>query len=144
MPFLSDKDIADLNFGIDQKVDFIAASFVRSAQDVLDIRKILESREANIDIIAKIESQAGVDHLDEIIKVADGVMVARGDLGVEIPAEEVPLVQKRIIQECNKAGKVVIIATQMLDSMINNPRPTRAEVSDVANAVLDGADEDNR
>lgn len=140
MPFLSDKDIADLNFGIDQKVDFIAASFVRSAQDVLDIRKILESREANIDIIAKIESQAGVDNLDEIIKVADGVMVARGDLGVEIPAEEVPLVQKRIIQECNKAGKVVIIATQMLDSMINNPRPTRAEVSDVANAVLDGAD----
>ena len=140
LPFLSDKDIADINFGIDEKVDFIAASFVRSAQDVLDIRRILESRDANIDIIAKIESQAGVDNLDEIIKVADGVMVARGDLGVEIPAEEVPLVQKRIIQECNKAGKVVIIATQMLDSMINNPRPTRAEVSDVANAIFDGAD----
>ncbi|MEQ8200654.1 MAG: pyruvate kinase [Syntrophomonadaceae bacterium] len=140
LPFLSDKEVADINFGIDEQVDFIAASFVRSAQDVLDIRRILESRDANIDIIAKIESQAGVDNLDEIIKVADGVMVARGDLGVEIPAEEVPLVQKRIIQKCNKVGKVVIIATQMLDSMINNPRPTRAEVSDVANAIFDGAD----
>jgi pyruvate kinase len=140
MPFLSEKDIADINFGIDQELDFIAASFVRNAQDVLDIRRILEARNANIDIIAKIESQGGVDNLDDIIKVVDGVMVARGDLGVEIPAEEVPLVQKKIIKKCNLAGKVVIIATQMLDSMINNPRPTRAEVSDVANAIFDGAD----
>lgn len=140
MPFLSDKDIADINFGIDEELDFIAASFVRNAQDVLEIRRILEARDAQIDIIAKIESQGGVDNLDDIIKVADGVMVARGDLGVEIPAEEVPLVQKKIIEKCNLAGKVVIIATQMLDSMINNPRPTRAEVSDVANAIFDGAD----
>ncbi len=140
MPFLSEKDIADIHFGIDEELDFIAASFVRNAQDVWDIRRILESRDAHIDIIAKIESQGGVDNLDDIIKVADGVMVARGDLGVEIPAEEVPLVQKTIIKKCNLAGKVVIIATQMLDSMINNPRPTRAEVSDVANAIFDGAD----
>jgi pyruvate kinase len=140
MPFLSEKDIADINFGIDEELDFIAASFVRNAQDVLEIRRILEGREAHIDIIAKIESQGGVDNLDDIIKVADGVMVARGDLGVEIPAEEVPLVQKKIIEKCNLSGKVVIIATQMLDSMINNPRPTRAEVSDVANAIFDGAD----
>ncbi|MDD3365023.1 MAG: pyruvate kinase [Syntrophomonas sp.] len=140
MCFLSEKDVADIHFGIDEGLDFIAASFVRNAQDVWDIRRILESRDAHIDIIAKIESQGGVDNLDEIIKVADGVMVARGDLGVEIPAEEVPLVQKIIIEKCNLAGKVVIIATQMLDSMINNPRPTRAEVSDVANAIFDGAD----
>lgn len=140
MPFLSEKDIADINFGIDEELDFIAASFVRNAQDVLEIRRILEARDAHIDVIAKIESQDGVDNLDDIIKVADGVMVARGDLGVEIPAEEVPLVQKKIIKKCNLAGKVVIIATQMLDSMINNPRPTRAEVSDVANAIFDGAD----
>lgn len=140
MPFLSPKDIEDINFGIDQEVDFIAASFVRSAEDVLEIRRILESREADIDIIAKIESQGGVDNLEDIIKVTDGVMVARGDLGVEIPAEEVPLVQKTVVEKCNYAGKVVIIATQMLDSMINNPRPTRAEVSDVANAIFDGAD----
>jgi len=140
MPFLSKKDIADIKFGIDEEVDFIAASFVRTPQDVLEIRRILEARDASIDIIAKIESQGGVDNLDDIIKVADGIMVARGDLGVEIPAEEVPLVQKKIIEKCNLAGKVVIIATQMLDSMINNPRPTRAEVSDVANAIFDGAD----
>jgi pyruvate kinase len=140
MPFLSERDIADINFGIDEELDFIAASFVRNAQDVLEIKRILEARDARIDIIAKIESQGGVDNLEDIIKVADGVMVARGDLGVEIPAEEVPLVQKKIIGQCNLAGKVVIIATQMLDSMINNPRPTRAEVSDVANAIFDGAD----
>lgn len=140
LPFLSDKDITDINFAIDEQMDLIAASFVRTAQDVLEIRRIIENRNANIDIIAKIESQAGVDNLDDIIRVADGVMVARGDLGVEIPAEEVPLVQKQIIQKCNAAGKVVIIATQMLESMIQNPRPTRAEVSDVANAVFDGAD----
>ncbi|HCF71947.1 MAG TPA: pyruvate kinase [Syntrophomonas sp.] len=140
LPFLSEKDVNDLNFGIDNKVDFIAASFVRSAEDVLDIRRVLEQRNADIDIIAKIESQSGVDAVDDIIKVADGVMVARGDLGVEIPGEEVPLVQKNMVKKCNQAGKVVIIATQMLDSMIVNPRPTRAEVSDVANAIFDGAD----
>ena len=140
MPFLSTKDIEDINFGIDQKVDFIAASFIRTAEDVLEIRRILEERDADIDIIAKIESQGGVDNLEDIIKVADAVMVARGDLGVEIPAEDVPLVQKRVVAKCNYTGKLVIIATQMLDSMINNPRPTRAEVSDVANAIFDGAD----
>lgn len=140
MPFLSEKDVADINFGIDQEVDFIAASFVRSAEDVLEIRRILEQRNADIDIIAKIESQGAVDNLEDIIKVADGIMVARGDLGVEIPAEDVPLVQRRVVAQCNLAGKIVIVATQMLDSMINNPRPTRAEVSDVANAIFDSAD----
>ncbi len=140
LPFLSEKDVADINFGIDNQVDFIAASFVRNAQDVIDIRRVLEMRGADIDIIAKIESQEGVDNLDEITRIADGVMVARGDLGVEIPVEEVPLVQKAIIENCSQVGKTVIIATQMLESMINNPRPTRAEVSDVANAIFDGAD----
>ncbi len=140
LPFISEKDTEDINFGIDNKVDYIAASFVRTAEDVLDIRRVLEKRNADIGIIAKIESQEGVDNLTDIIQVADGVMVARGDLGVEIPVEEVPLVQKEIISKCNYAGKMVIIATQMLDSMITNPRPTRAEVSDVANAIFDGAD----
>ncbi|MGI6413138.1 MAG: pyruvate kinase [Syntrophomonadaceae bacterium] len=140
LPFLSEKDIEDINFGIDNKVDFIAASFVRTADDVLQIKRLLEQREANIDIIAKIESQEGVDNLEDIIQIADGVMVARGDLGVEIPAEDVPLVQKTIVEKCSLAGKVVIIATQMLESMMVNPRPTRAEVSDIANAVFDGAD----
>lgn len=140
LPFLSDKDIADIKFGIEQDVDYIAASFVRTAEDLLEIKRLLEENGAHIDIIAKIESQSGVDNLDDIIKLADGVMVARGDLGVEIPTEEVPLVQKQIIEKCNQEGKIVIIATQMLDSMINNPRPTRAEVSDVANAIFDGAD----
>lgn len=140
LPFLSQKDIDDVNFGIDYGVDFVAASFVRTAEDVLDIRRIIEQRGSQIDIIAKIESQEGVNNLDDIIKVADGVMVARGDLGVEIPTEEVPLVQKAIIERCRAQGKPVIIATQMLDSMIHNPRPTRAEASDAANAILDGAD----
>ncbi|HNX28402.1 MAG TPA: pyruvate kinase [Syntrophomonadaceae bacterium] len=140
MPFLSQKDIDDINFGIDNKVDFIAASFATTAEDILDIRRLLENRHADIEIIAKIESQAGVDNLDDMIKIADGIMVARGDLGVEIPAEDVPLVQKIIVDKCHPTGKMVIIATQMLDSMIVNPRPTRAEVSDVANAIFDGAD----
>lgn len=140
LPFLSDKDRLDIAFGIEQEVDIIAASFVRKAEDLLEIRRILEENNADPFIIAKIESQEGVDNLEDIIKVADGVMVARGDLGVEIPAEEVPLVQKSIIEKCAQTGKVVIIATQMLDSMIVNPRPTRAEVSDVANAIFDGAD----
>lgn len=140
MPFMNDKDREDILFGIEMGVDYIAASFVRSADDVLEIRRILEQEGADIDIIAKIESQEGVNNLDDIIQVVDGVMVARGDLGVEIPAEEVPLVQKLLVDKCTAAGKPVIIATQMLDSMINNPRPTRAEVSDVANAIFDGAD----
>ncbi len=140
MPFLSQKDIDDINFGIDHKVDFIAASFTTKAEDILDIRRLLEKRQADVEIIAKIESQSGVDNLDDIIQIADGIMVARGDLGVEIPAEDVPLVQKTIMGKCHPVGKMVIIATQMLDSMIVNPRPTRAEVSDVANAIFDGAD----
>jgi len=140
MPFMNDKDREDILFGIKMGVDYIAASFVRTAEDVLEIRRILEQEGAEIDIIAKIESQEGVNNLDDIIQVVDGVMVARGDLGVEIPAEEVPLVQKLLVDKCTSAGKPVIIATQMLDSMINNPRPTRAEVSDVANAIFDGAD----
>jgi pyruvate kinase len=140
LPSITEKDIQDIKFGIEQRVDFIAASFVRKAADVLAIRQILEEAGADIDIVSKIESREAVNNLDEIIKVSDGVMVARGDLGVEIPAEEVPLVQKAIIERCNRAGKPVVTATQMLESMIQNPRPTRAEASDVANAIFDGTD----
>ena len=140
LPVVTDKDIADINFGIDNRFDFIAASFVRQAADVIAIRRLLEARDADIHIIAKIESKEGFNNLDEIIKVADGVMVARGDLGVEVSPEEVPLMQKLIISKCNHAGKPVVTATQMLESMIHNPRPTKAEASDVANAILDGSD----
>ena len=140
LPAVTDKDVADINFGIEHKVDFIAASFVRQAADVIAIRRLLEARDADIHIIAKIETSEGFKNLEEIIKVADGVMVARGDLGVDVSAEEVPLMQKIIIKKCNRAGKPVVTATQMLESMINNPRPTRAEASDVANAILDGTD----
>ena len=140
LPAVTDKDIADINFGIEHQVDFIAASFVRQAADVIAIRRLLEARDADIHIISKIESQEGVKNLEEIIKVSDGVMVARGDLGVEVSAEEVPMMQKGIIKRCNHAGKPVVTATQMLESMIHNPRPTRAEASDVANAILDGTD----
>lgn len=140
LPAITEKDYEDIIFGIEQNVDFIAASFIRSANDVLAIRKILESRQANIHIISKIENGQGVDNLDEILAISDGLMVARGDLGVEIPTEQVPLVQKKIIAKCNAVGKPVITATQMLDSMIRNPRPTRAEASDVANAIFDGTD----
>ncbi|OUN01073.1 MAG: pyruvate kinase [Paenibacillaceae bacterium ZCTH02-B3] len=141
LPGITEKDAADIVFGIRQGVDFIAASFVRRAADVLEIRELLERHGASqIQIIAKIETQQAVDNLDEILEVSDGIMVARGDLGVEIPVEEVPLVQKRIIEKCNQAGKPVITATQMLDSMQRNPRPTRAEASDVANAIFDGTD----
>ncbi|MBC7324267.1 MAG: pyruvate kinase [Moorella sp. (in: Bacteria)] len=140
LPFLTDQDIEDLEFGLAQGIDFIALSFVRTAADVLVARRELEKRGARIAIIAKIENQAGVKNLEEILQVADGIMVARGDLGVEIPVEEVPLVQKKIIAACNRSGKPVITATQMLESMIHNPRPTRAEASDVANAIFDGTD----
>lgn len=140
LPGITEKDAQDIVFGIEQGVDFIAASFVRKASDILEIREILERHHAKIDIIAKIENQEGVDNVDEILAVADGLMVARGDLGVEIPAEEVPLVQKQLIKKCNDLGKPAITATQMLDSMQRNPRPTRAEASDVANAIFDGTD----
>ncbi|WP_134158247.1 pyruvate kinase [Alicyclobacillus sacchari] len=140
IPGVTEKDKADIVFGIQQGVDMIAASFVRKAADVLEVRRILEQHHYQADIISKIETQEGMDRLEEIAQVSDGMMVARGDLGVEIPTEEVPLAQKRIISLCNKYGKPVITATQMLDSMQRNPRPTRAEASDVANAIFDGTD----
>jgi len=141
LPPLTQKDIDDIHFGIEQDIDFIAASFIRKADDVLSIRKVLENKGADhIQIISKIENREGVNNIDEIIRVSDGIMVARGDLGVEIPAEEVPLAQKMMIEKCNQAGKPVITATQMLDSMMRNPRPTRAEVSDVATAIFEGSD----
>lgn len=141
LPGMTEKDANDIRFGIEQGIDFIAASFVRRASDVLEIKQLLEDNNAShIHIIPKIENQEGVDNIDEILEVSDGLMVARGDLGVEIPAEEVPLVQKLLIKKCNTLGKPVITATQMLDSMQRNPRPTRAEASDVANAIFDGTD----
>ncbi len=141
MPFLSEHDKRDILFGIERNVDFIAASFTRNRQDVQDIRDFLDANGGkDIKIIAKIENQEGLDNFEDILALADGIMVARGDLGVEIPAQEVIFHQKHIIKRCNEVGKPVITATQMLDSMIKNPRPTRAEAGDVANAILDGTD----
>lgn len=141
LPGMTEKDASDIRFGIEQGIDFIAASFVRRSADVLEIRELLEQLGAeDIQIIPKIENQEGINNIDAILEVSDGLMVARGDLGVEIPAEEVPLVQKQLIQQCNAHAKPVITATQMLDSMTRNPRPTRAEASDVFNAIIDGTD----
>ena len=140
MPYMSQRDRDDILFGIEQGYDLISASFTRSAQDIMDIRHLLDEHNANIRIIAKIENQEGIDNIDEILSVADGIMVARGDMGVEIDYAEIPSIQKHLIDHAMQMGKICITATQMLDSMIRNPRPTRAEVADVANAIYDGTD----
>lgn len=138
MPYLSERDRSDILFAIEHKFDFIAASFVRTAEDVLEIRKMLNKHQSQTKLIAKIENLQGVNNIDEIIEVSDGIMIARGDMGVEIPFEELPALQKIIIKKVYNSGKQVITATQMLDSMLKNPRPTRAEITDVANAIYDG------
>ena len=140
VPTLTEKDISDIRWGVEHKVDYIAVSFVRTKEDILGVRKVLEEHLGESKIIAKIETRQSVENIDEILAVVDGIMVARGDLGVEMPTEDVPMVQKEIIEKCRSQGKPAIVATQMLDSMIRNPKPTRAEASDVANAVIDGAD----
>ena len=137
---LTEKDIKDIEFGIKNKVDFFAFSFVRKPEDVVELREILKKKKSKAKIIAKIETPQAIRNFDEILSLCDGVMVARGDLAIEVPAEKVPQIQKMIIKKCNNAGKIVITATQMLESMIKSPVPTRAEISDVANAILDGTD----
>ncbi|MFA5858889.1 MAG: pyruvate kinase [Elusimicrobiota bacterium] len=139
-PGLSEKDISDIHFGIAQKVDYIAQSFVRNTTDILNVRKVLARHCYTGKLISKIENREGINNIDEIIESSDGIMIARGDMGVSIPIYEIPMVQKEIIKKCNRAGKFVITATQMLESMTDNLRPTRAEVTDIANAVLDGTD----
>ena len=140
VPFVTSEDLKNLAFAVEQGVDFVAISFVRSVADVLAIKQILQEKRANIPLIAKIEKREGLNDIDRIIAEADGIMIARGDLGIEIPLKKVPIVQKEIIRKCNQAGKPVIVATQMLESMVGAMRPTRAEVSDVANAIFDGTD----
>jgi pyruvate kinase len=139
-PSMTDKDLADFAFCVEQELDYVALSFVRSAADVLQLKNLVLERKADLRVIAKIEKPQAVAAFTEILEVADGIMVARGDLGVEMDPEKVPLIQKNIIRQCNQAGKPVITATQMLESMVSSPRPTRAETSDVANAILDGSD----
>ena len=138
MPYISEADRSDIMFGCEIGYDFLAASFVRCKEDVLEIRKILDDCGSHMKIIAKIENMQGIHNLEDILSVADGIMVARGDMGVEIPMEEVPIVQKQMIKMAEAQGKHVITATQMLESMIKNPRPTRAETTDIANAIYDG------
>lgn len=141
LPSVTEKDKKDIIFGCNNDIDFIAASFIRKASDILEIRDILKEQNNNhIKIIAKIENQEGVNNIDSIIEVSDGIMIARGDMGVEIPIEKIPIIQKKIIKKCNEAGKIVITATQMLDSMIRNSIPTRAEACDICNAIFDGTD----
>ncbi|MEI6057544.1 MAG: pyruvate kinase, partial [bacterium] len=139
-PVITEKDIADLHFGLDNDIDAVAVSFVRNKADILEIKKIIAGHAAAPLVIAKIEKKEAIANIDEIIEVSDGIMVARGDLGVEMPEEEVAILQKKIVELCRRAGKPVIVATQMLESMLSNPKPTRAEVSDVSNAVIDGTD----
>ena len=138
MPYISESDKNDILFGVELGFDIIAASFVRNKEDVLEVRKILDERNSKMMIISKIENMQGIKNLDEIIEVSDGIMVARGDMGVEVPLEEVPVLQKQIIKKAVAKGKQVITATQMLESMMHNPRPTRAETTDIANAIYDG------
>ena len=140
LPPISGQDEKDIIFGCEQDMDFVAASFIQRPEDVIAIRKLIESHNGRMEILPKIENLEGVKNFDAILEVSDGIMVARGDLGVEVPAEDVPIIQKDIIRKCNEAGKPVIVATQMLESMTTNPRPTRAEVSDVGNAIFDGTD----
>ncbi len=140
LPTVTEKDRKDIIFGIEQNIDFISASFIRQAEDVITIKNIAEEKGSSVKVIAKIENQEGIDNIDDIVRTADGIMVARGDLGVQLETERIPLAQKMIIKNCNTSRKPVITATQMLDSMINNPKPTRAELTDVANAIFDGTD----